>query len=280
MALRGGRTGMIGFWMCLGYSRYRSQVADQMQRILFDAGFSMAVTDVDNEYIFKHSLSRVLRMPVDGIIAFDGFASAGAYAEHCRKFGSKTPFVSMGAYWSEELSYVGVDLRKGAQEAAEHLVSTGRKSIAYLAPWNSGLLTDGDRFEGYRDKMIEHGMEVSTISVESSAIDSIEASLRQRILMGSMPDGILCVNDDLAMDAVFALERLGLKAGRDVALVGFNGTEGTERGACPLTTVKQPIEEMCALAYRYLKTQMEDAHAPVQQKILNPELIIRNSSTR
>jgi len=274
--LRSGRADLIGFWMCLQYSRYRSQVVDEMQRILFDEGLSMAVSDADQEYLFHHTLDRALRLQVDGIIAFDGFAAAAAFAQRHKHSKVHVPFVSMGAYWTEAYSYVAVDLKAGAIEATEHLLNTGRRRISYLAPGTSGLLTDGDRYEGFRDVMVREGLEAETIDISASTIDAIEDALKER--KGRLPDAILCVNDDLAMDAVLALERLGLQAGKDVALVGFNGTEGTERGACPITTVRQPIEEMCATAYRFLKAQIDQPGSPPQQRTLKPTLIVRQSS--
>lgn len=273
-ALRSGRTGMIAFWMCLGYSRYRSQVADCMQKLLGEAGLLMAVADADNEVLFEHSLHRALRLPVDGIIAFDAWAAAGTFANLHAGQRPAVPFVSMGAYWTDAYSFVAVDLKAGAEEATRHLIDTGRRKIAYLAPWNSGLLTDGPRYEGYRDVVAAARLEVRTIAVESTTIDAFEAALREQ---AELPDAILCVNDDLAMDGVIALERLGLRAGQEVALVGFNGTEGTERGTVPISTVRQPIEEMCGLALQFLKAQFEDPD-DLQQRVLRPELIVRESS--
>jgi DNA-binding LacI/PurR family transcriptional regulator len=71
---------------------------------------------------------------------------------------------------------------------------------------------------------------------------------------------------------------LGLVAGQDVALVGFNGTEGIDRAPCPISTVRQPIDAMCALTLEFLRAQIEDRTTPIQQTILKPELIIRESS--
>lgn len=277
-ALRAGKSGLIGFWMCLQYSRYRSQVVDEMRKVIHSTGFSMAVTDADEEYTLDQSFARVLRMPVDGIIAFDASASVHAFAEHQEELAPNVPFVSMGAYWSEARNYVGVDLRAGAEAAMDHLIGAGRKGIAYLAPYRSGLRFKGPRYEGYRAKMLEAGMEPTNISVEATTIEAVEEGIRERLESGLPLDAILCMNDDLAMDAAPALERLGLRVGKDVALVGFNGTEGIERSATPLTTVRQPIEKMCATAFQFLQAQMDDPSAPYQCCILKPELVIRESS--
>lgn len=280
-ALRSGRTGLIGFWMCLEYSRYRSMVLDQMRRILAPTDFALAVTDVDEDYIGHHSLARALRVPTDGIIAFDPSVSAEAFVQNSENLATHRPFVSMGAFWSEARSYVGVDLKAGAEAAMDHLIATGRRRIAYLAPRNTYFVADGPRFEGYRDRMVEHGLPLQTLTVvdtQPERIPTTKEALRECMEAGTLPDALLCFYDDMAVDAVVALIELGLKPGQDVAVIGFNGNEGLDRAPCPISTVRQPVEQMCALAYEFLRVQMEDPTAPLQRAILKPDLIIRESS--
>jgi len=272
------RTGLVGFWMSLEYSRYRSQVLHCIRDVLGQTELALAVTDVDEEFHWDHSFARALRVPVEGIIAFDTSASIEAFAENYENLAAGTPFVSMGAYWSERQSYVGVDLRAGAEEAMDHLMGLGRRRIAYVAPSDSGLLTEGPRYEVYRDKMLGSGLEVSTIGVCAKTLRLTKDSLSEVLAAGTMPEAILCMNDDIAISAVFALQQLGVKVGQDVAVVGFDGIEETEHCPCPITTVRQPIEEMCALTFQFLRAQMEDPEAELQQKILKPTLVIRDSS--
>jgi LacI family transcriptional regulator len=279
-ALMTGRTGLVGFWMCLGYSRYRSHVLDCMRGVLGRTELALAVTDVDEEYHWDHSFSRALRVPVDGIIAFDTSASGETFAQNHERLAPATPFVSMGAYWSEAKSFVGIDLRPGAEEAMDHLLETGRKRIAYLAPSNSDLLDSGPRFEVYTDKMRSAGFETTVIGTALVSPAGLTATLSRYLESAPLPEAILCMNDDIALSTSYALGQLGYKVGDDVALVGFDGIEETEFGACPITTVKQPIEEMCDLAWQFLKSQMEDPTAPLQQKVLKPNLVIRDSTRR
>jgi LacI family transcriptional regulator len=280
-ALRSGRSGLIGFWMCMEYSRYRSMVLSEMRRILADSEFALAVTDVDEDYTWHHSFARALRVPVEGIIAFDASTGAKAFAEDSDRLAPNLPFVSMGAFWADTKSYVGVDLRAGAEDAVAHLFDMGRRKIAYMVPQETYFVANGERFEGYRDKILELGLNPQTIEIcddPSKRISSITQALKACRDAGQMPDALFCLYDDIAVDAVFALEELGLKAGIDVALIGVNGTEGIERGSCPITSVRQPIEEMCSLAFKMLKAQIEDSRAPVEQVMLRPELIVRESS--
>jgi LacI family transcriptional regulator len=272
-ALSTGRTGLVGFWMSLQYSRYRGQVLDRMRALLADTDLTMAVTDVDEAYAARHSFDRALRVPVDGIIAFDTSATIEAFGNE-----SETPFVSLGAYWSQAGSFVGVDLQAGAEAAMDHLLSLGRKDIVYIAPRTSGLTHFGTRFDVYRRRMEAAGLTVRVLAPEAVSVESVGECLAWHLRTSPL-DGLLCMNDDLAIIAVHALPGVGLAPGKDVSVVGFDGIEETSYGQCPITTVRQPIEEMCALTLTFLQAQIEDPKAPLQRRVLQPELVIRASST-
>jgi DNA-binding LacI/PurR family transcriptional regulator len=274
-ALMTGKTGLVGLWMCLGYSRYRSQVLDQMRNVLASTDLTLAVTDVDEDYSVHHSFSRALRVPVDGIIAFDTSASGETFARNHDLLAPMTPFVSMGAYWSEAKSYVGVDLRAGADEAMAHLLSTGRKRIAYLAPSNSDTISSGARHDGYVAAMRAAGLPTQIVGVKTLSPDDMRRALTE---CGPMPEALLCMSDDVALCASFVLGQLGKQVGRDVALVGFDGIQETEMAPCPITTVEQPVADMCRLTWQFLQAQIEFPNTGLQQKVLKPKLVIRDSS--
>jgi len=277
-ALMTTRSGLVGFWMSLHYSRYRSQVLSHMRGLLGATDMALAVTDIDEEYHWNHSFSRALRVPVEGIIAFDASATIDAIGREHGQIAPGIPIVSMGAYWSEATSYVAVDLKSGAYEAMDHLLGTGRRKIAYMAPWCSDLLSGGDRFEAYRERMTDAGHPTEIISARGITAAEVQETLLAQYGSGKLPEAILCMNDDLAIAASVAISNLGARPGHDVGLVGFDGIAETELLACPITTVAQPIKEMCSFATSFLRAQMDDPRAPRQQKILKPNLIIRDST--
>ncbi len=222
--------------------------------------------------------ARALRVPVDGIIAFDTSESGETFAQNHEKLAPSTPFVSMGAYWSEAKSYVGVDLRAGADIAMDHLLETGRRRIAYMAPSDSDTLLSGPRVDSYRAKIAGAGLEPCIIATDAVSLLGTYSALLPYQEGGKMPDAILCMNDDIALAAEFALQKLGVRVGTDVALVGFDGIQETELAPWPITTVRQPIEEMCELAWKFLYAQMERSAETLQQQILKPSLVVRDSS--
>lgn len=276
-ALLTGRTGLIGLWMSLHYSRYRGQVLDRMRDLLGATDLAMSVTDIDEEFHWNHTFARALRTPVDGIIAFDNSATVEAFGQEHDRIAPAIPFVSMGAYWSEAQNYVGVDLEWGANAAMEYLIERGRRRIAYLAPSGSDLFRSGLRYEVFHRKLAEAGLEPTVIGVANpNPVNAVEPI---RKVLAKVPiDAVFCLNDDYAIGAAFALDRLGLKVGEDVTVVGFDGIDEIAHCPLPITTVKQPVDEMCRLAVHILRTQIENPNAPRQQIKLKPELVVRETS--
>ena len=217
-------------------------------------------------------------MPVEGIIAFDAEKSVEAFAKNSDRLAPRMPFVSMGAYWAHEKSYVGIDLRSGAEAAMDHLLGTGRRHVAFMAPANSGLLLRGARAESYQERMRDSGLPTRVLAAEGVRMDSVMQTLSDAIATDPKLDAILCMNDDLAIYTVFALQKMGIRPGLDIAVVGFDGIDEAEQCPCPITTVSQPASQMCSLAIEFLNAQMEDPSAEPQQIVLQPTLVIRSSS--
>lgn len=274
-ALMTGRTGLLGFWMCLQYSRYRSQVLDHLRTLLGKTDLAMAVTDVDEEYHWDRSFSRALRVPVDGIIAFDTSASIEAFVNDYDRLAPHTPFVSMGAYWSDKKSFVGIDLRHGAEEAMDYLFSIGRKQVVYLAPSDSGLVTEGARYDAYVAKMISVGLEPRALAIPQNPLSALEAVLAEVFQSSCRPEALLCMNDDLAILTAFALQQIEITPGRDVSIVGFDGIQEIAHCPWPISTVAQPVDQMCTLAVEFLREQIDNPTAPVKQQVLRPHLVVR-----
>lgn len=277
-ALVTGRTQIIGLWMCLDYSRYRAQAIDCMQRLLRQSDYCIAITDIEEEIGRHHSFSRAARVPVDGVIAFDTptagsiFARANPVSQPC--------FVSMGAFWDENTSFVGVDLYAGSVEAVEHLISTGRRRIAFLNIASHDNSSTRARSDAYKHVLSQAGLEPHLISTSAISVKAAYESARDYLQSVPAIDAIFCLNDDLALGAYQAITTHGLQVGDEIALVGCDGIAETELMPCPITTIKQPVEAMCALAWQFLQTHIADPSTPLQQQILKPQLILRASSQR
>ncbi len=101
----------------------------------------------------------------------------------------------------------------------------------------------------------------------------------QRLLaLPERPTAIISVNDLTAIGAMRAAREQGLVVGRDMAIAGYDGTEDSEHTDPPLTTLKQPIYDTAQRLVEMLLKRIAGEPIAESHIILQPELIIREST--
>jgi DNA-binding LacI/PurR family transcriptional regulator len=128
--------------------------------------------------------------------------------------------------------------------------------------------------------MAEAGRPPEILLVTHHSRADARLALRKHIEARGCPDGLFCFNDDVALGASRAIRENGLRVPEDVALIGHDGIEDAEYLDCPLTTLVQPVQEMTALAWRFLRRRMDDPTLPPQQALLKTQLVVRASTQR
>jgi DNA-binding LacI/PurR family transcriptional regulator len=83
-----------------------------------------------------------------------------------------------------------------------------------------------------------------------------------------------------AIGAIRALDEAGLRVPEDVSVVGFDDIPGASYSRPSLTTVRQPMQEMGQLAARTLLDQIEKRASYVDEIAVEPELIVRQSTSK
>jgi LacI family transcriptional regulator len=175
--------------------------------------------------------------------------------------------------------YVGIDYPEGARIAVDHLLGKGHKRIALLGGIKESS-TWIERMEGYREALSRAGLEVD----ESLVIDSaptreggFEAVLKV-LENPNPPTAIFCFSDLIAFGVMQGLMMKGITPGKDIDIVGFDNVPVAEIYHPPLTTISSFPRRIGKEAANLLYQQMEKIEREQQRIILNPELIIRESS--
>ncbi|MED3691254.1 LacI family DNA-binding transcriptional regulator [Peribacillus butanolivorans] len=191
-----------------------------------------------------------------------------------------TPFVLAVRELPEVNSdYVGINYPEGARIAVNHLIEKGHKRIAFLGGIRESS-TWIERMEGYREALSKAGLEVD----ESLMIDSAptrEGGLESVFKVLNNPDpptAIFCFSDLIAFGVMQGLRMKGLIPGQDIDIVGFDNVPVAEIYHPPLTTVSSFPQRMGKEAANLLHQKMVNIDHEQQRIILNPELIIRESS--
>ncbi len=275
-ALVTGRTGLVGLWLWTEHFQgsYHARVSAQMHLEAMRKKQQLLIDLVARPEI-EGSDSRFDAWNVDGIIAHE---SSPALETQLRAGHlGKLAVVSTGTYnLLEGVDQVRIDMATGAQQAMNHLVGTGRKRIAYVTDDLRERQHDA-RYLAYSEAIREIGQPPICIETEAT-----RSAARQRIkdYLADNPniDAIFCHNDDLAIGVYRGLCDLNIKVPDRIALVGCDGIEDCEYLEIPLSTIVLPMSDMCRLAMQFLDDRLENPERPVQNVVLQSELIVRESS--
>jgi LacI family transcriptional regulator len=100
---------------------------------------------------------------------------------------------------------------------------------------------------------------------------------RTLLANGALPDAVICGNDEIAIGLLRALRLGGVRVPEDVSVVGFDDVGYAAMCDPPLTTVRQPVEEMAAEAVRLLGKVRVEAPRPAQRVAIAPRLVVRQT---
>lgn len=192
------------------------------------------------------------------------------------------PFVAFGRSDPDlEFPWVDVDGGEGVRLATEHLLAKGHRRIAALA-WPASSRVGADRLKGYLQAMESAGIspDPDWIARGQGRFDfgrtAAGAWLSQ--VPDRRPTAIVGLNDAMAIGAIHGARQVGLEAGRDVAVTGFDDAPMVQYLSPALTSLRQPIETIGARVVHMLVDFIEGRTPPASQVLLAPRLIERASS--
>lgn len=193
---------------------------------------------------------------------------------------SNLPFVAHGhARMRVDFPYIEMDSRTGFVQLVQHLAKHGHRRIAYIgAPAKFTL--QAERFAGYQQGLSDAGIafdETLVIESDLTRTGGYQAAL-QLFKRARRPTALMCVNDLTAIGAMRAAREHGIVIGRDLAVTGYDGTEDSEHTDPPLTTLKQPIYDTAQRLVEMLLKHIAGEPMAEPHIILQPELIIRDST--
>ncbi|MFR9721779.1 LacI family DNA-binding transcriptional regulator [Streptomyces sp. MS19] len=175
------------------------------------------------------------------------------------------------------VSYVDLAHQDGARLAADHLVARGCRVVGTVTgPLD--VLASQDRLAGFRDAMARHGHPYVPSAEGNFTLDSGEAAMHRLLAEEPGLDGVFVANDLMAQGALHALRETGRAVPGDVAVVGFDDSSAALACRPPLTTVRQPIEQMAAEMTRLLLDRIETPGRRPASVIFEPSLVVRKSA--
>ena len=153
----------------------------------------------------------------------------------------------------EHLPCIAVDNYHGAKCAAEHLIQKGHRRIALLEGRFSPQIYH-DRHNGYMDAIVSAGLTVDPLLIRDVDANELcaETCAREMLSCPERPTALLCTNDTIAVGAMKAAMRMGLRIPEDVAVIGFDDSYVSRVIEPELTTVRIDSLQMGKLAVEML----------------------------
>ncbi|MEU4625573.1 LacI family DNA-binding transcriptional regulator [Actinoplanes sp. NPDC023801] len=232
----------------------------------------------EDEYV-----EMLLDRQVSGIVFISSLSAdtTSDRSRYQRLLDRPLPIVLVNGYAKElEAPFVSCDDRVAGDLAVAHLVALGHRRIGMISGPNRFINTQR-KLEGYRSAMrrevgltdpeIDELVSLTLFGVEGGEVAA------ERLLTKGVT-GIICASDMMALGAIRAARRRGLRVPEEVSVIGFDDSALIPFTDPPLTTLRQPVASMAVAAVRSLVDEINGHGAPHSEYLFHPELVVRNST--
>lgn len=176
-------------------------------------------------------------------------------------------------------SSVAIDDFQGAYDSVAHLIKNGYRKIAFFSG-NKQVSIFSERFRGYKTALEDHTLPVREefIVEVPSDVEEGKSATQKLMSLGDKPDAIFSCSDFSALGAIKWLISNNYRVPEDIGVAGFGNDPFTQYLDPTMTSVDQKSKQMGKTAAKVFLEQLEDTDAAYRKVLLNPELIVRESS--
>lgn len=199
---------------------------DGAQAAAKDLGVDLMVSDAQNDSSTQQNQAQNAQSQGAKAVIINPVDSDAASPAVAPLLSSNLPVISVDRSVTGEdvTSHIASDNVAGGAQAADELAkAVGEKGKVIILQGTPGAASTRDRGDGFKKEIKKYsGIEV--VAEQTANFDRAEALDVTTNLMQSNPDvvGIYAENDEMALGAI---QSLGSKAGVDVKIFGFDGTE-------------------------------------------------------
>ncbi len=286
---------LIGYITFDFHSEFQGQLLSGAESVIRKNGYRMLFCNsngnVDEE---DKLLDQLVSDKVLGILMWPAYSSNTSRRLFQLADQQQVPIVLMDRTF-EELNndYIISDNFKGAYEAVNYLISLGHKQIVFLSRPILKLLPIAERLRGYRQAMIDNGLQpldpwiVGAAEKESGyslqlngtvnrEIEQIEKILKSK----NRPTAVFSMNDLMALEVSKAAKLVGLDIPSDISIIGFDDMDIVSYFDIPLTTVHQDTYYMGRRAAELLVERTKGYSGPPRREIIPTYLRMRASVSK
>ena len=250
------------------------EIVHAAEGVLRGTGFSLLLTFGSGGEEFEQRV-RSLSGKVDGLLVAEEVMAG----DELRELAKRIPLVIIaGQRGQTELDGFVADNLTGMTALVSHLLAQHRyRRLCFVA----GPKDAPDA----RERQL--AFEEAVLAGHDGVIDQVvhgdfsegSGTAAARVLLGrtSLPEAVVCANDQMAIGVLRELQRAGIRVPQDVALTGFDDIYPSRLVDPQLTTVSQPVRELGARATQRLLTRIAEHELPARTQLLPTTAVIRAS---
>lgn len=237
-------------------------------------GFNLLVSFQESAANFRADF--VASGLADAMIVIGTSSNHEAWEYFAEAQASGLDFVCWGSP-GEPFRWLRSDNKDGGRRAAEHLLSLGRRNIAFIGPKEGGARQFDERREGFFETLAQHGITPIVIEPPAGPERREEGNAAAHSLLAAHPqvDGIFTISDMLALGVLQGLREAGRNVPDDVALIGFDGIRAGTVAEPPLTTLEPDLD---AAAEALVAMALEDQDGTRSGTRIPVRLTLRGSA--
>ncbi len=257
-----------------------------IDRVLTANGYSIILKNTGNSRRKESKcLEEILEKDVDGLIIEPSKSEimCGHKGLYDKLDFYQIPYVFIQGCYAhmKNKPHILMDDCMGGYLVTKHLIELGHKHILGIFKADDSQGTD--RHKGYVKALQEAGFNYDPDMVvwfhTEDRTSKPPGALTLKLEEGILMDGIVCYNDQIALEVIKTIEKSGRSVPEDLSVTGYDNSFIAENGRIKLTTIAHPQERLGAMAAELLlekMNQIPDEESKVE-RILKPKLIIGKS---
>ena len=253
---------------------YTSNIVRVIEEEAKDKDFNIVIKfSNDNSAIEQQVLLEISKMSeIKGVILFPSSSNACGVELLTLKV-KNYPIVIIDRVFKEVMfDSISHDHFGGAKDAVNYLIEKGHSEIGFISRDISNITSREDRYKGYIDAMMENSKLIKNEYIDFLENNISEDELRQYLIRNKNITSVFCADDYIAAKLYYAALSLKKNVPRDLSIIGFSDNNILNFLPLKVTTIRQPVEQLCSAAITILLNKIVDIATPTQLVKIKTEI--------
>ena len=260
-----------------------SEIVNGIEEIakMYDYEILLANTYSDKEQELK-SINLLRAKQVEGIVMVTWNVEED-HINYIQNSNIAAAYISKTAR-NFDIHTVSTQNKEATYDMTKYLIQKGHKDIAFIMTSKDDTILEQERLEGYEKALSENHIEVNSKLIKHGGV-SYEAgykSMKELLDENIIPHAVFVTGDEAAIGALNAACDAGYRVPEDISIAGFNDVKIAKIYKPKLTTVRQPLYDMGAIAMRMVikminNETLEEKKVELPYRIMERESVIERN---